>query len=270
MGFRLPDRVILLGDKVQVYLDEREAVFPFAAKQDLFEHSCYSGILPQGIIYAEKRGNRTCIVHEAAPRIVSTKFSHAFFTKEESQGRKFLPAKHSSSLESIHTYCDVKISIPYFVTIASIFDDGSLNQCCVYFRNSPLRSMSDLLTIAPLPNLVEGPKYGERNCCLGYQIEQAMYNKKPFDAFSVLVNSYWQTHFNYELSQYYEKMSGQLLALRIANWEKQTSNEPEFITTFNWERFAQTRLEHVLYNFTGYNNNPKISRDLMIRKAFGQ
>lgn len=161
-----------------------------------------------------------------------------------------------SQIENMNGPYKFQLSFPYIVYVILTNEKHGMikfNQMCVFYRLNSLKSIYDYLLIPNLPNISDVCKLctGEK----GYIHEG--YNTN-YDLCQDLIDKFWSSYFNTDLSSNYNKYSR--IDSRLENylsWQYNTLLDPFFINDVNWIKYHKN-LEGVIKRFiyiasSGYN-----------------
>ncbi len=147
-----------------------------------------------------------------------------------------------------------RLSLPYIVFIpvfSKLGEDWVVSGVCMGYRNAPLTSMDDVLCHPNLPNIGVGiiddvrrtnghvDSWMDMLWCIGFDGDQEFFRpkNKPFNVMAKeLIEHFWSSSFNGDLSGYYKDMAGRDERLgSLSSWEILSDKDPAFVLKCEWK-----------------------------------
>lgn len=187
-----------------------------ATREDDRSHAALD-IHPAGVKICRTSGEKTVVVVEEEPRVRSIQFSKRFLEYDD------YPDAVSGRLP---------LAFPYVVFVMT-FLRNSFSELHVYYRNSPLTSLSDMLYQPNLPNIYEG----HYTVCMGdYESKKTTISEQIQEVLA----SFWGSEFNTDLRDLYYNAGLKDSRLKtVYSWKMASQEDPLFSTSVNWNVCSQ-------------------------------
>jgi hypothetical protein len=236
------DRVTIEGGQVRVASPEGrvaalsvEALFARLAPREMDTGGI---VLPDGVKAVISAGPVTIWVHQTPPRV------HAFRWIAADSPRRFGDGTR---------YREVRIALPYVIVLAVFVRDqsgrrqlGHQNEC--FFRNEPLRSLTDELSFPALLNCSKFEPAEQRPlswiCTQHLNLKEIAGiddgNTRLRRGLTELLRCLFETGFNYssehheESSWFTESAGCDPRIATVENWEAATRTDPLFVLEIPW------------------------------------
>ncbi len=201
---------------------------------------------PQTRFFFKKEGS-VILVLEFPPERRTIKFEKNFVTQEIGMNEE-LRRRHETDDKRM----EFQLSFPYTVFVVHCIGEATPQLYCFY-RNSPLKNLSDELYFPNIPNCFDSGKI-----CI--RIEEA---KSTIFADQILeaIGQFWNSKFSNDLrNNHYDAMS--LLEPRLKNiwtWENASAQNPRFPLEVQWRKCAQT-LEQLVQGLTKNSGEDEVAK----------
>lgn len=190
-------------------------------------------LFPRGCRFAYSKGNQTVFVLEQEPQVRSLLF------------KKSLIESNFSDLNGSER---VALALPYVIFIVHL-NNGRFSNLYSGWRNAPLSSINDFICRPILPNI-----YDNLSVCTGI-LDSRQRSTEPNQICSEVINHFWNTQFNGDLSQHWDtrkKIDHRLGAVRV--WEQESKKDSSFILGI--EQKEEKSINHFIDLLTRHENEP--------------
>jgi hypothetical protein len=138
-------------------------------------------------------------------------------------------------------YRTYRLAFPYILYLLSFYR-GDLEEMKMFYRVSPLESLTDTLYHTNLPNVRGEPgHYGSQRVCLRYRPEM-LEGASLAEAAPRLIDFFWSTGFNQDIdgSAFARAQTRDPRIASFESWDAATGENPLFPLEIDWERADQT------------------------------
>lgn len=202
-----------VGSKVQVLREKAKNVLAkYHAEQD--------AVLPEGVRFYRNQFGKHLVVFEDFPKVrtlnICKNYHEPYIGRHSNYSRFANPE-----------YVNYRLALPYVVYIMRIDEKGSFN-FNVFFRNAPLKSLTDKLLIAQIPNV----RSDGTPCNPWATITQTTTYQQAtiYDKIKMVLAFFWDTKFNYYLTDH----PADSRLTTFERWQDFSKENPLFATSVNW------------------------------------
>jgi hypothetical protein len=183
-------------------------------------------IFPDGTKIAYTKGNRTVIVIEQKPQVRSVTFDR------ELVANRTIADQAQSKTATGYRY---SLSFPY-VYFVVVFDKSEYSFHELYFRNGPLTSIREYISLAPLPNVWRKEDRADKSVCMGGDFRGANSDETTVARKAdMVVADFWQRTFSSDLGT----GAPDKVDKRIRNyavWQEHSLKDPLFVLNIKWTK----------------------------------
>lgn len=215
-------------------------------------------LYPKGCRHIEKDvgNNYRLFVLEEEPCVRTISSNYKFNTTE--LVKKGLPKKEVTSLfkpsgegDGVYSF---RASFPYLIYLI-MMQGSSFMGMKVFYRLSPLSSMSDYLLITNLLNLNEN-----HDICMGSGSIPDRYKHNITEALDIIISSFWNSTFSPDYNRNVKIYEKEGYVGNYYNWAYHTKINPLFIYNINWiqhKRSLGQEIKQYMDKFSGRKSSSK-------------
>lgn len=184
-------------------------------------------VLPEGTRFAYTKGHRSIIVIEQKPQIRTVSFSEDLVHGNDAQ----------QAIDQTSEGYRFALAFPY-IYFVMVFDRERFSFQEVYFRNRPLRSISDTFCLAPLPNTyyTGNGMVAHNGICMGDdEFNKEIRRHTTISAkCETVISNFWQRTFSGDLGEGDYKLVDSRIK-NLSTWQENSKKDSLFVLGITWK-----------------------------------